>query len=141
MANPQGEIRGIAWQAIHLWIRELAADQDMWDCIVGVSRGGLPLAVSLSCGRRPARRSQYRQPPRRPTANTLCCDGQTLSAIQAHSFFRIRSRQTLAIGTGFGDPIHATAGHSRPQAHPCGRRSYNLRQWTAEGGRGNIEEI
>jgi len=48
MTPPQGQIHQIAWSAIHLWIRELAADQDQWDCIVGVSRGGLPLAVSLS---------------------------------------------------------------------------------------------
>jgi hypoxanthine phosphoribosyltransferase len=48
MTPPQGQVRRIAWQAVHLWVRELAADQDQWDCIVGVSRGGLPLAVSLS---------------------------------------------------------------------------------------------
>jgi len=48
MPAPQGEIRRVAWHAIRVWIRELAADQDQWDCIVGVSRGGLPLAVSLS---------------------------------------------------------------------------------------------
>lgn len=48
MTPPQGQIRTIAWQAIQPWVRELAADQDQWDCIVGVSRGGLPLAVSLS---------------------------------------------------------------------------------------------
>jgi hypoxanthine phosphoribosyltransferase len=48
MASHQGEIRRIAWQTIRLWIRELAIDQDQWDCIVGVSRGGLPLAITLS---------------------------------------------------------------------------------------------
>jgi hypoxanthine phosphoribosyltransferase len=48
MNSHQGQIRRISWQAIQLWIRELADDQTEWDCIVGVSRGGVPLAVSLS---------------------------------------------------------------------------------------------
>lgn len=65
MATPQGEIRRVGWSAIRLWIRELAADQDEWDCIVGVSRGGLPLAVSLSyyCDSKPLEFLYRRQAP------------------------------------------------------------------------------
>lgn len=65
MAAAPGEIRRVGWPAIRLWIRELAADQDQWDCIVGVSRGGLPLAVSLSyyCDSKPLEFLYRSEPP------------------------------------------------------------------------------
>lgn len=48
MTTPHAQIRPVAWSAIQAWIYELATAQDQWDCIVGISRGGIPLAVTLS---------------------------------------------------------------------------------------------
>jgi len=48
MISPNVEVRPVAWDALQVWIRELAIEQDQWDCIVGVSRGGIPLAITLS---------------------------------------------------------------------------------------------
>lgn len=113
MTPPQGEIRRIAWQAIHLWIRELAADQDQWDCIVGVSRGGLPLAVSLSyyCDSKPLEFLYRSQAPGSRAPFYVFDAGREERLNHARRSFRLttggRYKQPLIIDdvTTFGDTL------------------------------------
>lgn len=113
MTTPQGEIRRVTWQAIRPWILELADDQDQWDCIVGVSRGGLPLAVGLSyyCDSKPLEFLYRSQAPGSRDPFYLFGKGREDRLNQARRDFRLTTagkyRRPLIIDdvTTFGDTL------------------------------------
>ncbi len=113
MTATQGEIRSVGWQAIRPWVLELASDQDQWDCIVGVSRGGLPLAVSLSyyCDSKPLEFLYRNQAPDSKAPFYVFAEGREERLNHARSNFRLttagRYRRPLVIDdvATFGDTL------------------------------------
>lgn len=113
MTLPHQQIQRITWESIHLWLRELSADQDQWDCIVGVSRGGLPLAVGLSyyCDGKPLEFLYRSQPPGSRAPFYVFDEGREERLRHARRSFRLttsqRYQRPLVIDdvTTFGDTL------------------------------------
>jgi hypoxanthine phosphoribosyltransferase len=113
MVAPRGKISRVPWNSIHDWIRELAAEQDQWDCIIGISRSGVPLAVSLSyyCETKPLEFLYRSQAPGPRAPFYVFDEGRAARLEHARKSFRLTTagkyRRPLVIDdvTTFGDTL------------------------------------